>query len=72
MTRDALPGCLVRRSSSIASSTRRTKLADDRDARLIVLGSHGRNGVADLLLGSVAGAVAAHSRRSVLITHRRA
>jgi len=46
-------------------------LADDRDASLIVLGSHGRNGVADLLLGSVAGAVAAHSRRSVLITHRR-
>jgi nucleotide-binding universal stress UspA family protein len=48
------------------------ELADDRDASLIVLGSHGRNGVADLLLGSVAGAVAAHSRRSVLITHRRA
>ena len=46
-------------------------LADDHDASLIVLGSHGRNGVADLLLGSVAGAVAAHSRRSVLITHRR-
>jgi nucleotide-binding universal stress UspA family protein len=47
-------------------------LADDRDASLIVLGSHGRTGVSDLLLGSVAGAVAAHSRRSVLITHRRA
>jgi hypothetical protein len=44
-------------------------LADDRDASLVVLGSHGRTGVADLLLGNVAGAVAAHSRRSVLITH---
>jgi nucleotide-binding universal stress UspA family protein len=47
-------------------------LADDRDASLVVLGSHGRTGMTDLLLGSVAGAVAAHSRRSVLITHRRA
>lgn len=36
-----------------------------------VLGSHGRSGLADVLLGSVAGAVAAHSRRSVLISHRR-
>ncbi len=47
-------------------------VADDQDASLIVLGSHGRTGFADLLLGSVAAAVAAHSRRSVLITHRRA
>jgi nucleotide-binding universal stress UspA family protein len=47
------------------------KFADERDASLIVLGSHGRTGLADALLGSVAGAVASHSRRSVLITHRR-
>jgi nucleotide-binding universal stress UspA family protein len=47
------------------------KFADDRDADLIVLGSHGRHGIADLVLGSVAGAVASHSRRSVLIVHRR-
>jgi nucleotide-binding universal stress UspA family protein len=47
-------------------------LADDRDARLIVLGSHGRHGFSEVLVGSVAGAVAAHSRRSVLIVHRRA
>jgi nucleotide-binding universal stress UspA family protein len=47
-----------------------SELADDRDARLIVLGSHGRGGLAGALVGSVAGAVAAHSRRSVLIVHR--
>ena len=45
-------------------------LADDRGASLIVLGSHGRRGLARVLIGSVAEAVAAHSRRSVLITHR--
>jgi nucleotide-binding universal stress UspA family protein len=45
-------------------------LADDRGASLIVLGSHGRTGLASVLIGSVAEAVAAHSRRSVLITHR--
>ena len=46
------------------------KFADDHDARLIVVGSHGRSGFAGALVGSVAGAVAAHSRRSVLIVHR--
>jgi nucleotide-binding universal stress UspA family protein len=46
------------------------ELADAHDARVIVLGSHGRSGVAGVLVGSVAGAVAAHSRRSVLIVHR--
>ena len=44
--------------------------ADQLDASLIVLGSHGRSGVASLLVGSVAGAVTAHSQRSVLIVHR--
>jgi nucleotide-binding universal stress UspA family protein len=44
--------------------------ADQRDASLIVLGSHGRHGVSGLVVGSVAGAVASHSRRSVLIVHR--
>jgi nucleotide-binding universal stress UspA family protein len=47
-----------------------SELADARDARLIVLGSHGRSGLAGALVGSVASAVAAHSRRSVLIVHR--
>jgi len=45
--------------------------ADSRDASLIVLGSHGRSGVTSLVVGSVAGAVAAHSQRSVLIVHHR-
>jgi nucleotide-binding universal stress UspA family protein len=44
-------------------------LAKERDASLIVLGSHGRSGVAGVLVGSVAGAVAAHSRGAVLIVH---
>jgi len=48
------------------------EFADQNDAGMIVLGSHGRTGLAGRLLGSVAGAVAAHSDRSVLIVHRRA
>ena len=46
------------------------KIAEQHDASLIVLGSHGRTGLAGVLIGSVAEAVAAHSRRSVLIVHR--
>jgi nucleotide-binding universal stress UspA family protein len=47
------------------------KAADEHDASLIVLGSHGRSGLAGVLIGSVAEAVAAHSRRPVLIVHNR-
>jgi nucleotide-binding universal stress UspA family protein len=46
-------------------------VADDHAASLIVLGSHGKSGLAGVFLGSVAGAVAAHSGRTVLIVHRR-
>jgi nucleotide-binding universal stress UspA family protein len=45
-------------------------VADEQDSSLIVLGSHGRTGLASVLIGSVAEAVAAHSRRPVLIIHR--
>ncbi len=48
------------------------RTADDRDASLIVLGSHGKRGLTGIFLGSVASAVAAHSGRTVLIVHRRA
>jgi nucleotide-binding universal stress UspA family protein len=48
------------------------RVADDRDASLIVLGSHGKSGLTGIFLGSVASAVAAHSGRAVLIVHRRA
>ena len=46
-------------------------VAEDHDCSLIVIGSYGRSGLAGALIGSVAEAVAAHSPRSVLITHRR-
>jgi nucleotide-binding universal stress UspA family protein len=48
------------------------RVADDYDASLIVLGSHGKSGLTGMFLGSVAGDVAAHSGRTVLIVHRRA
>jgi nucleotide-binding universal stress UspA family protein len=47
------------------------QVADEHDASVIVLGSHGRSGLAGVLIGSVAEAVAAHAQRSVLIVHRR-
>jgi nucleotide-binding universal stress UspA family protein len=47
------------------------EVADERDASVIVIGSHSRSGLVGKLLGSVAAAVSAHSRRTVLITHRR-
>ena len=43
--------------------------AEEREAGLIVLGSHRRSGVVGHLLGSVAAAVVAHSASSVLVVH---
>jgi nucleotide-binding universal stress UspA family protein len=43
--------------------------AEGNDAALIALGSRGLSGVKHVLLGSVSGAVAQHSHRSVLIVH---
>ncbi|MGN6166547.1 MAG: universal stress protein [Solirubrobacteraceae bacterium] len=45
-------------------------VAESRDVSLIVLGSHGKSGLAGVFLGSVAAAVAAHSPRTVLIVHK--
>jgi nucleotide-binding universal stress UspA family protein len=45
--------------------------AEEREASLIVLGSHRRSGVAARLLGSVAAAVVSHARSSVLVVHER-
>ena len=47
------------------------EVADERDASLIVLGSHGKSGLSGFFAGSVAAAVAEHSGRSVLIVHKR-
>jgi nucleotide-binding universal stress UspA family protein len=43
--------------------------AEDSQASLIVLGARGRTGLGSRMVGSVAGAVAAHSSRPVLIVH---
>jgi nucleotide-binding universal stress UspA family protein len=43
--------------------------ADERDVGIVVMGSAGRTGISRVLIGSVAGAVASHSDRPVLIAH---
>jgi nucleotide-binding universal stress UspA family protein len=43
--------------------------ADDHDAGIVVMGSHGRTGIGLVLMGSVAAAVARHAERPVLIVH---
>ena len=43
--------------------------AAEREADVTVLGSHGRTGLSQVMLGSVASAVAQHSKGAVLIAH---
>jgi nucleotide-binding universal stress UspA family protein len=45
--------------------------AKERDAGILVMGSHGRTGVSRVLLGSVATTAASHTDLPVLIAHRR-
>jgi nucleotide-binding universal stress UspA family protein len=45
-------------------------VAEERDCELIVIGSRGLSGIKHALLGSVAAAVAQHSKRSILIVHK--
>ncbi len=47
------------------------ELGDERNADLIVIGSRGLSGLKHVVLGSVAAAVAQHSKRSILIVHDR-
>jgi nucleotide-binding universal stress UspA family protein len=64
------------RSESVAVEAAPTwkgiiKTAEERNASLIVLGSHRRSGLAAHLLGSVASAVVTHSATTVLVVRRR-
>lgn len=47
------------------------EVAEEREASLIVLGSHRRTGLMGHLLGSVAAAVVSHAACSVLVVHPR-
>jgi nucleotide-binding universal stress UspA family protein len=44
--------------------------ADEHDATIVVIGSHGRTGISRVLLGSVASTTANHTARPVLIAHK--
>jgi nucleotide-binding universal stress UspA family protein len=44
------------------------QVADEQDAAVVVLGSHGRSGLSYAAMGSVATAVAHHVRRPVMIS----
>ena len=62
------------RSQSVAVEAAPTwkgivETAEERNASLIVLGSHRRRGLVGHLLGSVAAAVVTHAGASVLVVH---
>ncbi len=58
----------VRAIENTAASTGIVQTAKDENADLIVMGSHGRSGIARLMLGSVANKVVAESPVPMLIT----
>jgi nucleotide-binding universal stress UspA family protein len=43
--------------------------AEERDASIVVMGSHGRTGIPRVVMGSVASAASSHTDRPVLIVH---
>ena len=47
------------------------KTAEEHNAGIVVMGSHGRTGISRALMGSVATTAASHTDRPVLIAHRR-
>jgi nucleotide-binding universal stress UspA family protein len=46
------------------------KVAEERGASIVVLGSHRRSGLVGHLLGSVTAAVVAHTALAVLVVHQ--
>jgi nucleotide-binding universal stress UspA family protein len=60
-------GAAVQRGDPIWQ--RIVEFAEEHDAGIVVMGSHGRTGISQLLLGSVAGATASHTARPILIAH---
>jgi nucleotide-binding universal stress UspA family protein len=46
------------------------EVADEQNAGIVVMGSHGRTGISRLVMGSVATTAASHTDRPVLIAHR--
>lgn len=79
--RIAAEGCRLARESGLAAEPSVVEgvpvwnaivsAAEAHDADLVVIGSRGLSGLKHVVLGSVAAAVAQHSRRSVLICHLR-
>ncbi len=64
---DAVP--LTASGSSEGTCRAILDAADERDARLIVLGARALGGIKALLLGSVSECVVRHARRAVLVVH---
>jgi nucleotide-binding universal stress UspA family protein len=69
LARDAGFDAQPRVESAVSAWQEIVDVADELNADVIAIGSRGRTGLTKVLLGSVAAAVAQHSRRSVLIVH---